>query len=335
MSVGAAVVVVALALAFVAGRAGPRASADINNATPVDGYTYSAKFLCGTISGGTGPLGDGEYATAINVHNLHDFTVGIYKKAVLAPREPDVGVPSAYIELDIPPDAAFEIDCPDIQTLLGDPITGFAKGFAVIASPVELDVWGVYTSGQTLNGTTAGTGISEDIEVVAYTVQPFPPPTCTDADGDSGCDDPTGDQDDDGCTAVEEADFVTAGLGPFSDAVWYDVFDVQIPAKDDLVDGIGPDTPVGANGPRNKVVDIGDALAVLFYALRTRAVGSTVTAWPTTRSRAWTGPATRSTTSRRRCTIYRRAGSTTARRVRALRPVRPTSSSTSATRWWR
>ena len=53
------------------------------------------------------------------------------------------------------------------------------------------------------------------------------------------------------------------GLDP---TAWYDVYDVPAPAKDDAVDGIGPDNPVGANGKRNKVVDINDVLAVLFYA---------------------------------------------------------------------
>ena len=101
------------------------------------------------------------------------------------------------------------------------------------------------------------------------TITPTPTPTCADADGDTGCDDPLNDTDDDGCTATEEAN-----LGPeFSDSVWYDVFDVKVPAKDDAIDGTGPDDPVGANGPRNKVVDIGDALAVLFYAFANQGSG--------------------------------------------------------------
>ncbi len=76
---------------------------------------------------------------------------------------------------------------------------------------------------------------------------------CIDREGDTHCDDPTNDPDDDGCTDAEEV-----ALGDnFDPTAWYDVYDVPVPAKADAA---------GANGFRNKIVDIGDVLAVLFYA---------------------------------------------------------------------
>ncbi len=76
---------------------------------------------------------------------------------------------------------------------------------------------------------------------------------CVDREGDTQCDDVANDRDDDGCTDAEEA-----ALGDnFDGDAWYDVYDVPVPAK---ADGDG------ANGKRNKVIDIGDVLAVLFYA---------------------------------------------------------------------
>jgi len=102
-------------------------------------------------------------------------------------------------------------------------------------------------------------GVSdEDEEVLGSDL--FAPPLCSDRDGDSSCADPVNDSDDDGCTATEEA----SGAQPpkpgqytgFSDSVWYDLFDVKAPVRSD---------GAGANRPRNKVVDIQDALAVLFY----------------------------------------------------------------------
>jgi hypothetical protein len=82
-----------------------------------------------------------------------------------------------------------------------------------------------------------------------------PTPACVDRDGDSSCDDPVNDPDDDGCTLSQEA-----ALGSVFDgtaAGWYDVYDVPAPARSDAV---------GANGTRDRVVNVGDALAVIFYA---------------------------------------------------------------------
>jgi hypothetical protein len=87
---------------------------------------------------------------------------------------------------------------------------------------------------------------------------PTSTPTCIDRLGDTACDDPVNDPDDDGCTTAEEA-----ALGSVFDptaAGWYDVYDVPVPAKPDT----GPGS--GANGPRNGLVDMRDVLAVLFYA---------------------------------------------------------------------
>ncbi len=72
------------------------------------------------------------------------------------------------------------------------------------------------------------------------------------------------DGDGDGCTKSEEA----ALGGVFDPNAYYDVYDVPVPAKEDAVgDGYGDDEPpIGANGTRNGVVDIGDVLAVLEYA---------------------------------------------------------------------
>jgi len=82
---------------------------------------------------------------------------------------------------------------------------------------------------------------------------------CIDRDGDTGCNAPN-DGDDDGCAAAEEGAGAAAPkpgfYGGFSDSVWYDFFDVKAPVKADAT---------GANKPRNKVIDIADALAVLFY----------------------------------------------------------------------
>jgi hypothetical protein len=80
------------------------------------------------------------------------------------------------------------------------------------------------------------------------------PGGCIDRSGDTTCDNASLDPDDDGCTITEEA-----LLGASFDGTatgWYDVYDVPSPANADP-------TP---NGTRNKQINIGDVLAVLFYA---------------------------------------------------------------------
>jgi hypothetical protein len=82
---------------------------------------------------------------------------------------------------------------------------------------------------------------------------------CIDRLGDTSCDDPVNDPDDDGCTTVEETALNGGDSSPFDATIngWYDVCDMPVPAKPDAA---------GANGPKDKVVDMRDVLAVLFYA---------------------------------------------------------------------
>ncbi|MDD5591175.1 MAG: hypothetical protein PHY18_04540, partial [Dehalococcoidales bacterium] len=155
---------------------------------------YSAKFLCGPAFGGEG-VQRGSYSTAINVHNPHNATVILHKKAVIANREDDPrGTISAFRRVELGPDEAIEIDCADIVDLLGSqqpptrlttpslatagqpeetesdlptldltairPVTsliGFIKGFVVIYATAPMDVVAVYTA-------STPVGFSLDVE---------------------------------------------------------------------------------------------------------------------------------------------------------------------------
>jgi hypothetical protein len=89
-------------------------------------------------------------------------------------------------------------------------------------------------------------------------------PACIDRLGDTACDDPVNDPDDDGCTVAEEA--ALGSVFDTSASGWYDVYDVPVPAKCDSATGCPAGALVGANGKRDKVVDMRDVLATLFYA---------------------------------------------------------------------
>jgi len=167
---------------------------------------YSVKFLCGPAFGKEG-VQPGSYSTAINVHNPHNQTVYLYKKAVIAKREDEPrGRISGFRRVMLAPDEAIEIDCIDIVSLFRSlqrvtPVpptrqlttatqlqmsvispeeqptpqnqpTVFAKGFVVIYASAPLDVVAVYTA------STAG-GFSLDVEYVGQTTSGsiyVPPP---------------------------------------------------------------------------------------------------------------------------------------------------------------
>lgn len=84
-------------------------------------------------------------------------------------------------------------------------------------------------------------------------------PACIDRLGDTQCDSPDFDPDDDGCANIEETSGPAprpGATGAYNPAAWYDFYDVPVPAKPDAA---------GANGVRNGAVTMADVLAVLFY----------------------------------------------------------------------
>jgi hypothetical protein len=128
---------------------------------------YSVKFVCGLqlpnpslVPPSEPPVKPGNYATAVNIHNFHNGqTVTIAKKAVIAnPEDQPPGAISPFRKVTLGPDQAVEIDCPDIVSLLANPLVGlppFIKGFVEVISPVPLSVTGVYTA-QACDVTTPG-----------------------------------------------------------------------------------------------------------------------------------------------------------------------------------
>ncbi len=127
-------------------------------------WSYSAKFLCGTISPLAtapqlgNPLLPGVYLTAINIRNYNFKSFTILKMAVETKSEFEqpgkIGTP---FPVDLVAGSGLEVDCTDILFLLcGSPApnappcvdlsTQFIKGFVGIESPLDLDVVGVYTA---------------------------------------------------------------------------------------------------------------------------------------------------------------------------------------------
>jgi hypothetical protein len=106
-------------------------------------YQYAVKFVCGKSRGEV--MARGRYYTAINVHNPTYGAVTFKKKFAVAKPGETAGPVSDFFSTSLGPDEAFEIDCPDILQHTNC-AARFLKGFAVIISPVELDVVAVYTA---------------------------------------------------------------------------------------------------------------------------------------------------------------------------------------------
>ncbi len=89
----------------------------------------------------------GQYFSQTNVHNPSRFQTVTFRKkfAVALPLERPGDV-SKYFTATLKADEALQIDCGDIFQHLGIPPSSFVEGFAVIESPLELDVDTVYTA---------------------------------------------------------------------------------------------------------------------------------------------------------------------------------------------
>jgi hypothetical protein len=83
---------------------------------------------------------------------------------------------------------------------------------------------------------------------------------CIDRLGDTACDDPVNDPDDDGCVDAEEQAGAAAGkpgsTGAYDPTAWYDFYDVPVAVRRDAQ---------GANGVKNRAVNVQDVVAVLKY----------------------------------------------------------------------
>src|ERR1041385_3959553 len=103
---------------------------------------YAVKFVCGTPD--RPAAAPGRYFTAINVHNPNPDTVQVRRKyAFTLAGEQRAPIVWDRRPLSVMPDQALEIDCTGITRVRRAP---FLKGFAVLLSPLPLDIVAVYTA---------------------------------------------------------------------------------------------------------------------------------------------------------------------------------------------
>jgi len=115
-------------------------------------FEYAAKFVCGSQNNSQDMrLARGLYTTAINIHNPDDSAGVKFRKKIALTYPPGEQMPgwvSHWIEDELGPNEALEVDCVDIQNKFfpGGFPTPYIKGFVIIQSPISLDVTAVYTT---------------------------------------------------------------------------------------------------------------------------------------------------------------------------------------------
>jgi hypothetical protein len=121
-------------------------------------YQYAAKVVCSLLlPHQDGTLAKGTYRTIVNLHNPTNKPITVAAKVALAApfgSEPGPFGVTPFKKSELQPDGAVELNCFDFAGYFC-PIDGlcvdfaFLEGFAVIKSPVPLDVVGVYTARHT------------------------------------------------------------------------------------------------------------------------------------------------------------------------------------------
>jgi hypothetical protein len=119
-------------------------------------FQYAVKIVCGIVNvpaGHTQPaVAPGAYRTAINLHNPNKCKNANFRWKVAVALPNEQGTVSSFQKWQfLAPDAAMEIDCPQVMSVF-QPSLPFIKGYAVFESDIELDVVAVYTGAQTATG---------------------------------------------------------------------------------------------------------------------------------------------------------------------------------------
>ena len=149
-------------------------------------YEYAVKLVCGQqMDPQDLTLAQGQYATAINIHNPNDEKVHFFKKVALTERDQKPGrvLPIAIDDLQY--DEALRLDCMDLRRRLAktNATEALLEGFAIIQSPRSLDVTGVYTTSALRCGPSGRSDYPRKSGNEARRQYERPGPTCVVASG--------------------------------------------------------------------------------------------------------------------------------------------------------
>jgi hypothetical protein len=140
-------------------------------------FQYAAKFSCGSVPVGmTAPVIQGQYATAVAIHNPHRKDVTLRKKIALVfpPGGQNPGPISAFITEKLTPDQALEVTCQEIPSTFS--FTGtvtfgsFVQGFLVVETTRSVDVTATYSAGPSVGGGPSAPTLAASTTLTVATV---------------------------------------------------------------------------------------------------------------------------------------------------------------------
>jgi hypothetical protein len=93
---------------------------------------YAAKFICGSITGGDGPIRPGHYDTSISILNKRDYPTSLLWYATI-----NDGPTSNTIIKNLEPEKSTGIICSDIKDIFGIDTKGVVEGYTIIRVPLS------------------------------------------------------------------------------------------------------------------------------------------------------------------------------------------------------
>ncbi|MCI0559102.1 MAG: prealbumin-like fold domain-containing protein, partial [Nitrososphaera sp.] len=124
--------------------------------------TYTAKFQCGTIEGGEGPLRPGRYDTDISILNSEPTSVKILWNAIV-----DDGLATNAILRTLEPEMSTDIVCKDLYQLIR-PGGDFTDGFVVIRVQLGGALGSLASDDGVATIDESSTGVIDPLEVQVF-----------------------------------------------------------------------------------------------------------------------------------------------------------------------
>jgi len=105
--------------------------ASAQSANSTKDIVYTAKFVCGSIYDGSGPLRPGHYDTSVSILNKRSYPVSILWSAVI-----NDGPASISIIKRLEPQTSTGFSCMDIKDMFGIDTNEMLEGFALVKIPL-------------------------------------------------------------------------------------------------------------------------------------------------------------------------------------------------------
>ena len=128
------------------------------------GYTYNAKFVCGSIRGDEGPLRPGHYDTDISIYNKQKYTINLSLNVVF-----NNGGSTNSLLKKLEPESSLAFVCKDIKELSSSNAydTDFLEGFVIIA------VDGISDTFDSLGKVISSSDFQKDYKTEPVSIQVF------------------------------------------------------------------------------------------------------------------------------------------------------------------